>query len=613
MDDAIRSLSSLTPPDEETLKAYFPEVKGPPETGTFELGLVLGGTVSAGAYTAGALDFLMEAMDKWHSQATVPHKVKLAAAAGSSGGAVCASILGVLSNRSFTHVSDLPTGPVNNLFWKVWVEDFNFEALMKDDDITDKKIDEGTGHPKDDTQTVPAVLNTNMINSAVSSVTDYAEGQSPDVTRSWIAQPLPVGITVGNLRGIPYLTASVHPPGIFSGATFTQHDDYAWFAVPTWETPPPGIVRRPFEFWIPDPSVGYKTLAQWAAASGAMPLGLEARILYRPLEHYLYRPNVRVVKESDAAPFTAIYELPIPDWDHIPEAQSGEPYEFTAVDGGTFNNDPVRLVHTELAGTVGRNPVGPHEACRAMMMIDPLVDQADTLQRVGRSLVAVLKVMVGSFVSAARYLTADLELFAKEDIFSRFQLVPNRTITIMDENGVPIPKALVGEDALAGTGLMAMAGWCAPDFRKHDFLLGRSNMLGYLTTKFILRGDNPLFDDWTDANRQLFARNADGTAYQKPFPIPRFEYYLPILPLLPGLQATEPEWPINKLDPNEVKGPLKSRLEAVLSHVREDDISGFWSWLGGFVIVPALADAIATWMVNDFTTQLQNVGLWPKN
>src|SRR5579859_5716126 len=150
-----------------------------------------------------ALDFLMEAMDKWHSQATVPHKVKLAAAAGSSGGAVCASILGVLSNRSFTHVSDLPTGPVNNLFWKVWVEDFNFEALMKDDDITDKKIDEGTGHPKDDTQTVPAVLNTNMINSAVSSVTDYAEGQSPDVTRSWIAQPLPVGITVGNLRGIP--------------------------------------------------------------------------------------------------------------------------------------------------------------------------------------------------------------------------------------------------------------------------------------------------------------------------------------------------------------------------------------------------------------------------
>jgi hypothetical protein len=36
--------------------------------GTFELGLVLGGTVSAGAYTAGVLDFLIEALDCWDAE-----------------------------------------------------------------------------------------------------------------------------------------------------------------------------------------------------------------------------------------------------------------------------------------------------------------------------------------------------------------------------------------------------------------------------------------------------------------------------------------------------------------------------------------------------------------
>src|SRR5271165_1609835 len=57
---------------------------------TFELGLVLGGTVSAGAYTAGALDLLVQALDAFQGRADAPqqpwHQVKLRLAAGSSGG-----------------------------------------------------------------------------------------------------------------------------------------------------------------------------------------------------------------------------------------------------------------------------------------------------------------------------------------------------------------------------------------------------------------------------------------------------------------------------------------------------------------------------------------------
>lgn len=52
---------SFEPPDQQTLKALFDTV--PPTPGnTYELAPVLGGTVSSGAYTAGVLDFLIEAL-----------------------------------------------------------------------------------------------------------------------------------------------------------------------------------------------------------------------------------------------------------------------------------------------------------------------------------------------------------------------------------------------------------------------------------------------------------------------------------------------------------------------------------------------------------------------
>ena len=53
--------------EQPRLRQLFPEVASDPESRTFELGLVLGGTVSAGAYTAGALDFLLEALEAWHA------------------------------------------------------------------------------------------------------------------------------------------------------------------------------------------------------------------------------------------------------------------------------------------------------------------------------------------------------------------------------------------------------------------------------------------------------------------------------------------------------------------------------------------------------------------
>jgi hypothetical protein len=602
----------MTPqlPPRDTLDDLFPGVTKPPAPGTFELGLVLGGTVSAGAYTAGALDLLVQALDAWHARATPPHKVSLTVAGGSSGGAVCAALLAVLANRSFPHVTqpaaDVAGGgfEIDNKFWNTWVDRFAIARLLDTGDLQ-SIIDEGTGDADDNKQHVPSIFNCQMIDAVQHDIATYADSDGNRTERAWVAKPLRVAVTVGNLRGVPYRLEAIHSAAAgYTGAAFVQHDDFAWFAVPCWQSRPEDADahKRPNEFWVED--VGYGTLAAWAAASGAMPLGLAARPLTRPLEHYVYRPNVRAVMDAASGTVIAATEWPQPDWSEIEEADTSEPYAFTAVDGGTFNNDPVTLVHRAIAGLIGQNPRDPETATRAMLMIDPLADQPTTVARVGRSLLAVAKVMTGSFVGAARYLTADMDLFADENVFSRFQLVPNRDVA---------GEQRVGERALAGTGMFAMAGWCVRDFRVHDFLLGRANMFDYLNRKFILRGDNTLFDGWQGSPDLIktFAVTQDGSPFTVTDAAKRSAYFLPVIPADDEIRPAVPDWPCGKLDPDTIKDGLAKRVRAVLSRLREDNLAGIGPALLAALAGSAIADAIVEVIVTSLKSDLVGNGLWP--
>ena len=296
----------VAPPDPNK-QALFPPKTDDPLHGTFEIGLVLGGTVSAGAYTAGALDLLMQAVDDFYARngSNPPHKIKLTLAAGSSGGAVCAAILGETLNRRFTHVSAPQwqlnangAGPADNPFWDLWVNRFNFVSLMSTSDLN-SVIDDGPNNTA--LQHVPALLNGGMIDDAAIALIKYASAGG-DTLRPWTAQPFRIATTVCNLRGIPYTIKDIPKYSGYTGAGYVEHDDYAWFAVPNVlradDTGDDGGRRRPDEFWVSinpraGTSVGFDVLANYARASGAMPIGLPARPLSRPAEHYVYRPVVR--------------------------------------------------------------------------------------------------------------------------------------------------------------------------------------------------------------------------------------------------------------------------------------------------------------------------------
>jgi hypothetical protein len=580
-------------------KLFPPVIPDNPDPQTFELGFVLGGTVSTGAYTAGALDFLLEALEAWYAGPT-PHRIVITTAGGSSGGAVCASILGLLSSRKVAHVTADPSpaghpAPTQNPLWDLWINAFQITSLLSPGDLDPTKdADAGTGATVAPVQHVPALLNCQMIDDGARQIA--AIGDTAGERLPWFAAPFRVAVTVANLRGIPYKLLNIPPLGDYSGDAYVQHDDFTWFAFPNGTA---ADNQRPDEFWLgPGEApgcVGYGTLAAFATASGAMPVGLAARALSRPTGHYLYRPAVA----ASLDPPGYRVEWPQPDWSELPDAQAGS-YAFTAVDGGTLNNDPFTLVHRAMAGLVGRNPRGKSDAKRAILMIDPLADQPQPIARTGKSLIAVIGSLVGTLVGGARYLTADMDLFARSDVFSRFQLVPSNP-----------GRGKVGSAALAGSSLYAAAGWCARAFRVHDFLLGRSNMQAYLRGELVLAGDNPLFDQWQAGDRKDFAVDQNGARVAIDATTPKGSYFLPVIPDRTGNEQKLPDWPVGACNPDDLTQPLKQRLKAVLDRLVHDNGTGALPWIVAMFAVPGVVDFIAPKITGDFKAQLQAAGLLP--
>jgi hypothetical protein len=131
---------TIPAPDDATKQSLFPISRPAPAPDVFELGLVLGGTVAAGAYTAGALDCLLEVLERWYDGPR-GHDVVVPMVAGASGGAICAGILGLLSRKKVPHIggayadliaSEAPTG---NPLWDIWVNLVDGSQFLSSADI----------------------------------------------------------------------------------------------------------------------------------------------------------------------------------------------------------------------------------------------------------------------------------------------------------------------------------------------------------------------------------------------------------------------------------------------------------------------------------------------
>ena len=454
------------------LRSSYPKSRPKPSStsNTFEIALVLAGAVSAGAYTAGVMDFLFEALDEWYKHRSGPengdklpnHNVKLRVISGASAGSINGAIAAVACRYEFTPVTLNNPQQKNspNPFYDTWVEKIDIRRLLSTSDVV-------ANSP------VTSLLNSKSLKELAFDMVDRKWGKPK--TRCWLADPFKLLLTVTNLRDVPYTVRFTGPTGL--DHEMVMHRDHVGFSVPASLTskpslkPPPDIL--PLHPANSKTKPGWCPLAYAALASGAFPVALAAISLSRPGSDYDYRfvyPHVSPVVFAK------------------PRIHRNKPYTFTAVDGGTMNNEPFELARVELAGMMDHNPRKGKKACRAVIMIDPFTDPRQDTEPKG-SLWATFLALLKALKSQSRFKQIDLTLAEAGDVYSRFMIAPSRR-----NKG---RCRVRGSKALASSGLEGFLGFFSRDYRHHDYMLGRRNCQRFLQEHFVLPSSNALFKSGT--------------------------------------------------------------------------------------------------------------------
>ena len=300
-----KQFTPFSPAEVAALEALDPPIDAPTPYGahalpTFEIALVLAGAVSAGAYTAGVLDYLLETLDLWEAekarlsaagvpldQWTVPpHAVRLRVVSGASAGSICAALLGIATRYRFAPASAAASAADKraNLFYRAWVEDIDILPLLGTSDLA------GAAPP------LTSLLDSAPLEAILADALDFSAPPAPP--RPFFGSSLAVFMTLSNLRGVPYNFPLTGTPGLVYGAS--RHADAVRFRIVFSAAAP----VRPDEVAVTGSNRA--THAEWrrvgdvALASAAFPIGLKPRRLDRPTVHYSWLPYIRYVSATPA-------------------------------------------------------------------------------------------------------------------------------------------------------------------------------------------------------------------------------------------------------------------------------------------------------------------------
>lgn len=499
----------------------------------FELGLVMAGAVSAGAYTAGVVDFLMEALETWETKKKedndVPtHQVKIKVISGASAGSIAAAVFASsLRSKQFPFQKPSP-------LWKTWVDEVDISGLLGISDLIADKLGNQNSKPE-----VKSILDSNFLDSIANDIFTQAWERIDSDWPAYLSDPLQLYFTVTNLRGIPY-SLYFKSEGASSSYGMSLHADYMHFSIsPSEKTllnsnsiPLGGIGHR-------DKLQGnWDTLKNSALASGAFPIGLAARVLERTgtteYDNRMWpiRQEGQPVNGScECTKFQFIEPAwPVP-WNCGDRALWN--YKFINVDGGVANNEPFELARRCLAGDESTNPRNATKADRAVLMIDPFPNSAAidcNYDEKKTGIVTVIGALLNAMTSQLRFKTEELELAKQQDVNSRWIISPTRW-----ESNQP------AQYALASGGLLAFAGFMHHRFREHDYQLGRRNCQKFLRETLILHENNPVFNGkWTEVTKQrlqCYMTRDEGKSEEG--------NYLPIIPLYGACneEVLQEPWP----------------------------------------------------------------------
>lgn len=480
----------------------------------------MAGAASAGAYTAGVLDFLLEALAAFEAEKTgrcmpLPaHDVKLRVVSGTSAGGINAALLAIAVEGSLAPVRHADQhGAADNPFFRAWADEIDIMRMLGTRDLKSSQA--------------AALFDSSHLDHMADAVFALPRsGKRPN----YLADTFDLFITFTNLIGVPYDIELIgsqirqHQP---AGYEMVAHADYARFGV--------GLALKSDAHSLNDKRrelPPWQLLRDAALASSAFPGAFAPRRLTRPASDYAAR--AWPVPEPSANG-EALRVIP-PSW----PLTGDDPVTLLCADGGVLNNEPIEMARRVL----------DHESNsdgHALILIDPFprIGRFDPHTQLPEGLPGLALRLISALRSQASFKPEELVQALEGRSLTRFLIAPRRTAA--DGTLLAYP--------LAGGAFEGFSGFLERRFRVHDFLLGRRNAQRFLARHFALPSTHPAVSGWSEEMDRAFGIWPKGVAQTFPAPL------RPIVPLTGTAKepCPTPVWPA--IEPRQL-----ARLEALAKH-----------------------------------------------
>ena len=553
---------------------------------TFYVGLCMAGAVSAGAYTAGVMDYLLEALTEWEKRRGQPgvptHKVQIPVMGGASAGGMTSVMAATALNNPLPPIDkpsdDLLAEHPENKLYHSWVDltaPDMFSLMLDTSDVKAGNVISG--------------LNSTFIGPIATRVV------SADTTQ-W--QPLPPFIkpglkiftTLTNLQGFPYIIPfNDQDPKNAQKYNMTVHNDYACFELTEDD------ITGPNDGWMPlnlKTKLNTDVAAAAAMATGAFPVGLESRLITRDSQYVNANPWLKGY----------LQQTPLP----------AGGYQTLNVDGGLINNEPFEKVRDVLVGITNEAPEDYNDFSKfesTVLMIEPFPTTPAQPISLSQDLSNVISCTLSSMLSQMRAKPLNITNALDKSCAGQYLITPSRIVPGID--GAPA-AVFAGELAMACGALSGFSGFMNKEFRVHDYFLGRYNckifLRDYFTVPAANVNDNPIFKNgYANANVDQFKSTKDGSYQIIPVFADTTDYTFPVFKFNSGSN-----WPVvQDSDIDKFSSGLKARIQAIMLNVSAFNwFTKSLLWIGAKVVLNGM---LAGKIIDTIKEDLQAWQLLPKD